>query len=123
MGPDGQEDLYDEDGGSDFDTGDKDDYMRMASTFTSKQIGARFTNKASKKHKVLSSDKTSLVTGNNLSCASPTSIRQQILKKEGIAANAQKNYEAYKLYGIHGYFQNPKESKDGVMAETLNGFK
>jgi len=71
-------------------------------------MGSRFSNLPAQNLQVLSSDKSSLMTGKNLSCASPTSIRQQILKKESIA-NARKNYEAYKLFGIHDYFQHPQE--------------
>jgi len=55
----------------------------------------------SRKGRVLSSDKSSMVTGNNLSCASPTtSIRKQILNKEAHNTMAQKNFEAFRLFGI-----------------------
>jgi len=41
-----------------------------------------------------------MVTGNNLSCASPASLRQQILKKENNMMKAKKNFDAYRLIGI-----------------------
>ena len=112
-----EEDFYDgDDAGSDADHLEKPDLMVMASTFCAKQMGSRFGNLPAP-NQVLSSDKSSMMTGKNLSCASPTSVRQQILKKENSKGNptqfsdkgkqiqAQRTFEAYKLLGIQDYFQ------------------